>query len=216
MGGLDLYFVKHGGVFWHEIEKTACHWFVSAFAIAFLVILSSPCMAASSGPGKCGSFAYRNKPIHPALVHEFEPFISDHVAPVTVRLNVTAAYGSNEYFYPVEKLAGDRIGYENNGETFSYHVIGCAAGRYILRTYDNAGGSGIFESVLVVNLSSGTTFGPDGTHVTPATFLTVSRRIPLGDRDAASVRLDGNTLVIGKSSYRHSSLRIDLSVSQKP
>ena len=41
-------------------------------------------------------FTYRGKAIHPGLVNEFEPWISD-LNPVTIVVDVSASYDSNEY-----------------------------------------------------------------------------------------------------------------------
>jgi len=43
-------------------------------------------------------FTYNKQSIHPGLIAEFNPWISDSWKPVTISVDVSVAYGANEYF----------------------------------------------------------------------------------------------------------------------
>ena len=163
----------------------------------------------------CGPFEYAGKPINPALVREFEPYVSDGVPPITVKLNVSAATGTNEYFEPAQEVRHGEIGDNHDGPHFTYRVVGCANGTYALRTFTRSEGSGIFQSLLLVRMSREPAYDADGVSRSPQTFLTVQRRLVLGDRDTAEITVDGSILKIGTSRYRDRVLRIDLGQSQR-
>src|SRR5262249_23770291 len=42
-------------------------------------------------------FTFNGKPVHPLLIKQFEPWVSDPRPPITVELNLTAASDSNQY-----------------------------------------------------------------------------------------------------------------------
>lgn len=192
-------------------KRTSPPSIVFAGLLLVLAALTSGCSAMQAqSPSACHSFSYRGEPIQPALVQEFEPYVSDDVAPITVMVNVSAAQNTNEYFYPVTVLDNGQVSYAKGQTRFSYQVIGCSGGDYVLRTYDSGGGSGVFESVLIVSLEAKNAYGKDGLTQHKSLFMTVNRRIPLGDRDTARVTLQGDVLTIGKSRYRKTPLTITL------
>jgi hypothetical protein len=182
-----------------------------AIAINAGLLFPTPLLAAlSASASACSPFEYQGKPINPALVRAFEPFVSDDVPPITVKLNVSAAQDSNEYFQKFETSRSGEIGYENGGNRFAYKLVGCAKGTYVLRTFASSEGSGIFQSLLLVRMKQELAYDADGQSRSLQTFLTVQRRLVLGDRDTAKASLAGSTLTISKSRYRDHVLNIDL------
>ena len=149
-------------------------------------------------------FAYRGKAVPPALVHEFDPWLSDDRAPIKVTVNVSAAFDSNEYFGEVSR---DKTGLVSaktrDGGTYSYRRLGVLPGQvHVLRTFDSGGGSGEFQALLFVQFHLSKAYLADGLRKENQLFMTVLRRYPLGDRDTASVVVEKGKVVVGTSSYR--------------
>lgn len=174
-----------------------------------LLAITSAASAGAHAPA-CPAFEYHGKPINPALVQEFEPLVSDDVPPITVKLNVSAAEDTNEYFNEPKKSEDGEIGYDDGDTHFAYRVIGCANGTYALRTFASSEGSGVFESLLLVRLSEAKAYDADGQDRSKQTFLTMQRRLSLGDRDGAKINLKATTLTVGPSRYRDKPLQIEL------
>lgn len=97
------------------------------------------------------TFKLNGKPIHPKLIQEFEPWLSDG-SPVTISVDVLAAYGTNEYFEGDIKLEEDRVTYgAEDHATFTYKWLGrLQNGLHVLIASDWGGGSGIFMNLLFV------------------------------------------------------------------
>ncbi|MBF0252646.1 MAG: hypothetical protein HQL29_02420 [Candidatus Omnitrophica bacterium] len=104
------------------------------------------------------TFTLEGKPLHPKLIWEFEPWLSDG-SPSTIVVDVLAAKGSNEY-YEDDIITEEGIhSYKaEDNTTFTYKWLGrLNNGLHVLRTADWGGGSGVFISLILVkfDLDSG-------------------------------------------------------------
>jgi hypothetical protein len=107
-------------------------------------------------------FAFRGKPINPLAIHELLPWLSDTL-PGPVAVDIAGTYGSNRYSGQYTKgkdgtvsidLKAEGRSSAENGPTagyLRYKRLGVLAnGIQVLRTWENAGGSGLFNSLLLV------------------------------------------------------------------
>ena len=97
------------------------------------------------------TFKLGGKPLHPKLIQEFEPWLSDGI-PITVSVDVLAAEGTNEYFESDIEKKGGRYTYRAEENTsYTYTWLGrLQNGLHVLKTADYGGGSGIFVQLLFI------------------------------------------------------------------
>ncbi len=149
-------------------------------------------------------FTIRGRPVHPGLIERFDRWESDSAEPAVVSVDALAAAGSNEY-------SDEAVTVEDDGHVtivkasgqgyFKYKWLGTVApGVHVVEISANGGGSGIFETLLVLRATAGTGHGPDGPY--PQLLLSLVQFFPLGDRDDGSVTVRPHAITIGKSRYR--------------
>lgn len=101
-------------------------------------------------------FTYRGKAIHPRAVKDLTSWVADPL-PGPVAIDVAGTFDTNRYFGDYEiredKYVFIDLTQESIEDTgwFSYQYLGrLLNGLHILRTSDNGGGTGIFQSLLLV------------------------------------------------------------------
>jgi hypothetical protein len=102
------------------------------------------------------SFSYRGVQIHPKLVKEFECWISD-LNPVTIAVDVAAAFDSNEYCedtYKNGKYFATRID-DGKAECGYKRIRTTRDGVHVLHTYESGQGTGVFRSEIWVRFEIG-------------------------------------------------------------
>ena len=109
------------------------------------------------------SFTYRGQPIHPKLVKEFQSLVSDG-NPVTLAVDVSAAFDTNEYTDEVDDLSNGMVSFKDEEGRFSYRRSGFkkSEGAHVLETWDGSTGSYVGTSCLWVRFEIGQSFYPDG------------------------------------------------------
>jgi hypothetical protein len=149
-------------------------------------------------------FRFHGKPIHPLLVKQFEPWKSDERPPITVEVNLTAAWDSNEYAAEFKTDTNKVVSVSlPEGSSYAYQHLGkLRDGIHVLRSFDSGGGSGVFEAILFVRFRTSLAYLADGVKQGQQVFLQVVRRYPLGDRDGAEVVVEPDQVIVGKSRYR--------------
>ena len=83
------------------------------FLIGVFLVFSGA-FPAEAGPSSAWSplveanndFTFKGQPIHPGLIREFQNWLSDYRPPITVTLDVGAAYDTNEYSDAVTAING--------------------------------------------------------------------------------------------------------------
>ena len=167
-----------------------------------LSLLSQSLAGSPENPDQ--EFRFHGKPIHPLLIKQFEPWISDARPPITVEVNLTAAWDSNEYATGFKTDSNGIVSVSlPEGASYAYRHLGrLRDGTHVLRTFDSGGGSGVFEAILFVRFRTSLAYLADGVKQGEQIFLGVVRRYPLGDRDGAEVVVKPDHVIVGKSRYR--------------
>lgn len=175
---------------------------------ALIIFQASLCLLSrvageNSGASDTG-FRFHDKPLHPLLIKEFEPWISDERPPITVEVNVTAAWDSNQYATEFETDSNALVSVKlPEGGSYAYRHLGkLSDGTHVLRTFYSGGGSGSFEALLFARFRTSLSYLADGVKQREQVFLRVVRRYPLGDRDEAEVIVKPEEVIVGKSRYR--------------
>ncbi|GEM_PF-2058052 len=191
--------------------SSARAFFSTAVIVAGLVV-PSVSWALSAGSAKAAgscdrAFMFDGAPVSAQVIAAFEPFISDRTPPIVTEINLSAARHSNEYAAQTRLGPRGQVMADMSDKHYAYRVVGCAHDTFVLETeHAPTGGSAVFKSVLFVRLDTRQAYGAAGQHLSRQTFVSVTRRIPMGDRDTASVTLQGDELRIGSSRYRDESL----------
>jgi hypothetical protein len=155
-------------------------------------------------------FAYRGKPIHPLAIRELLPWLSDRL-PGPVAIDVAGTYDSNRYSgrYTTAKDGTVSIDLSPEGGSaapdgptagyFKYRRLGVLAnGIQVLRTWENAGGPGLFNSLLLVRCIVDDEYRGDGSRRYRLVIWQVGE-CTLGDRYSGliEVQRQSNRIRIG-------------------
>lgn len=142
------------------------------------------------------TFHYGGKPIHPTIIKQFEPWLSDSLSS-TVSMDLGAAMGSNQYDQDDVSEGKDHVITAKlpNYHTYAYQFDGMLEnGLDIVRTWSRSNtGTGVFENLYVLRASNATGYTADGKPY-PRLLLTVVRAFPLGDRASVTVQLKKNRI----------------------
>ncbi len=146
------------------------------------------------------SFTFRGKPVQPRAIEDLTTWISDkHPGPVAIDMEGTD--DSNRYYGDVEQQDGT-TGFHRpstgkevfDGAGFFYRHVGrLPNGVHVLKTIDNGGGSGVFESVLLVKFVNEIVYDDSGRGCRRVVMKQMGE-IPLGDRVNAQVKVIGNKI----------------------
>ena len=149
-------------------------------------------------------FTYFGKPIHPALLNEFECWVSDQ-NPVTLAVDVSAAFDTNEYGQPVTRSPLGTTYETTHGEEvrrrcyYSYERIGALEDNvHVLKTANYGGGTGVFIGLLLVRFELSRGYYQDGAPYDRLVMRLV-RDWPLGDRFNGTVRVLSDRVVVRRS-----------------
>jgi len=176
---------------------------IASITICALLIVSGRSFA--EGADQPGSdFRFHGQPIHPLLIKQFEPWISDERPPITVEVNVSAAWDSNQYAESFKTETNGVVSVKlHEGGSFAYQHLGALNdGTHVVRTSYLGGGSGSFEALLFVRFRTSSSYLADGMKQGEQIFLRAVRRFPLGDRDDGMVLVKQDQVIVGKSRYR--------------
>ncbi len=131
------------------------------FVFLFLLAIVSPCLASPQLDEANAKFTYQGKPIHPFLLKEFSNWESDCRPPMTVTVDVAAAFESNKYYQDDVKKTEDwwfaqKSADDIHYESFEYKWLGkMANGIHVLEVGDSGGGSGTFMDLMFIKFSEG-------------------------------------------------------------
>lgn len=147
------------------------------------------------------SFVHHDKIIHPLVIKRMTAELCD-TYPVVRSVDLRAAMQSDEYSVPFQVTNDWAVTHFDHGY-FGYVYMGrSSSGTHVVRTYDGGGGSGVFQSILLIKREH-RPFISDGKAIAHD-CLVLTGRYGLGDRDPAKVIIDGDNLVIrGSNIYSH-------------
>ena len=154
-------------------------------------------------------FTCGGKPIHPGLVHEFMPWMSDGL-PTTVAVDLLPSVDSNEFNEDDVKIRAAWIECDLREElsavgvrpSFGYQRSGILAdGTQVLRTYYCGGGSGTFMCLMLIRFDTEKAFDLG---MKPYTRLLMKLvcLYALGDDDDAKVQVLKDRVIVGRSKCR--------------
>lgn len=152
-----------------------------------------------------GHFTYNKQPIHPGLVAEFNPWMSDTWKSVTISVDLLSAYGTNEYFEDNVKIKENGYIYlqkDEESEYFYYKWLGkLNNGLHVLEVGEGGGGSGVFMGLMIVKFEKSSGFTPGGQKY-DRLLMSIVRNESLGDRDDGKITVLPDKVILGKSKNR--------------
>jgi hypothetical protein len=155
------------------------------------------------------NFTVSGKPIHPALVYEFMPWLPDN-EPITVAVDLLAARRSGEYSELAVAVREGWIECEvtsfrpvtEDVRMFGYKRWGVLSdGTQVLYTYYSSGGTGAFCYLMFVRLETENTSDLH-TKLRARLIMKVIGIYSLGDRDDGTVQVLPDRVIVGPSKYR--------------
>ncbi len=186
------------------------------YAIGALVMLSlvsaiampSDATAASSNliEEANKSFTYLGKPIHPFLMQKMQNWLSDDRPPITIAVDVKAAYDTNEFsndsikteegWYRAERE--EEYGDVREYEMCSYKWHGKLGDKlHVVEFGSSGGGSGFFMDLLLVQFREGT-ISREG-KIEDQLVMEIKGTYSLGDRYDGEIKVYPDRIVIPKS-----------------
>lgn len=140
-------------------------------------------------------FKYQGEPIHPKLVKEFTPWVSDE-KPITTSVDIAAAFKSNEYYASVISDKSGHVSFEDEDDSFSYIWLGKLDNEvHVVRTFDKMiGGSGIFQDLLFIKFNT-QEFDLNG-ETYEQTIMTLVKSYKLGDRTHPEIKILSDSVII--------------------
>jgi hypothetical protein len=139
--------------------------------------------------------------VHPRIVEELVGWLSDSAAAIT-SIDLRAGNDSNRFFGAFEiRTGGDGTWVEQrhaDGGYFAYrHVATTPAGTHILRCAWSGGGTGTFNSILLVAVEADTVLDGSAKRFRTRLLLRSVGSIGLGDRYAGRVTYGNGVLRVG-------------------
>jgi len=184
---------------------------------------ASPALCAYS-PQVDARFRYDGDFIHPACVWHMLTDVAD-VLPCVAAVDVAGCQESNRFSIRRTQDGWlkwkDESGRVHDGwvtwkdesrfgtGSFEYKHLGVLPnGIHVLLTQWSGGGSGIFRDLLFVRAKDSRVYEEGSAR--NRTLLVCVGQCGLGDRDEGTVRLVGNSVILGKSQYRERDVALDL------
>lgn len=149
-------------------------------------------------------FTYRGMAVHPRAIQDLCSWVADRL-PGPIAIDVAGTFDSNRYFgdYKIQDNGNVFIDLtqhllEDKG-WFSYKHLGrLANGLHVIRTFDNGGGTGEFQSILLVQFRLDYEYEDNGKR---RSVLVMRRRgqFGIGDRYNGKIKLDArrNRITVG-------------------
>jgi len=165
-------------------------------------------------------FKFKGKLINPRVIQLFEGWESDSGVPIVTSADISAAYGTNQFFDDDVKYGPKGATYKESSSdntsdpsTFGYEWIGrLQNGDQVVETTSGGGGGTLVEhTLLILKCSMGKGWRPTGHGSDPSRLLeskapsaesysrlllTVERYYIIGDRVAADYSIHGNSLTV--------------------
>jgi hypothetical protein len=153
------------------------------------------------------NFTFNGNPIHPAIIHAFEGWISD-AGPIVVAVDVASAEGTNQYSRPVyrhQDFVGCTLPDTEPEESYGYRWVGrMADGTHVVRGTLMTGGTGKFETLFFFRFSVDDGYAVPGPSRQQRVILNVTGWHSLGDRADPQVTIvDDHVDVIPQSAFEN-------------
>jgi len=150
------------------------------------------------------TFTYKGKLLHPRAIKDLTSWVADPL-PGPIAIDVEGTYDTNRYFGEYTKREDGLIfidlkqKYVELEGWFGYEYLGrLANGFHVLRIFDNGGGTGVFQSLLLVECIVNYEYKIDGSR---REMLVLQRRgeFGIGDRYDGEIKIEPkeNAITIG-------------------
>jgi len=147
-------------------------------------------------------FTVGGEPVPPEIFRDMGDGDLADSGSVVVTIDVKAATGSNLYADPIKRSGAWVVQTRQDPNDRSltqeqaYRFIGVTANKLLVAvTSYSGGGSGVFYSLHILTAERGGGFDSDGKRYERLNVTTI-RSVPLGDRWAGEVKIDGNTIAV--------------------
>jgi hypothetical protein len=145
-------------------------------------------------------FDFRRRPIHPACVIMLSAELSDSL-PAVAAVDVEGCTDTQQHPAAFTMRDGWITMDLNDGGRFAYRRVGVSTGgTHVLHTQFSAGGTGVFEDLLLVR------FHRDRVQLNgkfrDRLVMNSIGSFTLGDRDDGEIKFDNNKVIVGRSRYR--------------
>jgi hypothetical protein len=147
------------------------------------------------------SFTLRGKPIPPEIFRDFGDGNLADSASIWTSVDLDAAVGSNLYFDPIRTngawtVQGRAAGNGREAEETAYRYIGTTKnGLLVVVASYNGGGTGVFHTLHILDLSPARAFDDEGKVATRIALANL-RSVPLGDRWDGDATISGDEVRI--------------------
>ncbi len=147
-------------------------------------------------------FTFAGKPIHPAVIHLFDPEIADD-NPDIIAVDIREAQDGSLAASPVTVHTNGAVSATAPDPDFptrcEYERLGVLAdGTQVVKTEWNGGGSGVFEHLLLLRFEIAGWHHYDGT-LDWQLVLRVVTLLPLGDHDEGAITVEPDRVIVGPS-----------------
>lgn len=167
--------------------------------ISLLVSISVRALSAYTSPSDeeieltKKTFKFKNQWIHPKIIHEFLPLVSDANIPLISAIDIAAAADTNRFFGRVDQKDGN-ISYKNeDGTVTSYEWKGLLKnGMHILLVKESGDGTMISNSLVVFSFAKKSSIYETKSKYTQL-LLQIERFVALGDRARTKIEITGNS-----------------------
>jgi hypothetical protein len=141
------------------------------------------------------NFTYKSKPVHPRAIQDLVSWVADPL-PGPIAVDVEGTFETNRYFGDYETRENGLIYIDLKQKIleqegwFAYQYLGrLANGFHVLRTFDNGGGTGVVQSLLLVECLIDFEYKDDGSR---RALLVIKRRgeFGIGDRYSGEIKLE--------------------------
>jgi hypothetical protein len=160
-------------------------------------------------------FTYKDRPIHPGLIAEFNGLLSDPWNPIITSLDIAAAYDTNQYQNSDVRINENGLVFlqrDGKDNYFCYEWLGkLNNGLHVVEIWDGVGGcSGVFMSLFFVKFEKGYGLTPEGQRH-ERLLMTIVRNAIVGDRDDGKITVLPDKVILGKSKYRNRPVVLEFS-----
>lgn len=142
------------------------------------------------------TFKYKNSWIHPLIIHEFLPWMSDYSVPLITGIDVAAATGTNRFFGKIIAKENLVSATDDKRNTTQYEWLGrLKNGMHAIVVSESGDGSMVAKTLAIFSLQK-----RPSTNETGKTYnrleLTIERFVILGDRGVSTISLKENSILV--------------------
>jgi hypothetical protein len=147
-------------------------------------------------------FTLQGQPIHPSVIGELTPWLSDR-KPTTTAVDLLSAVGSNRYFAPDIERRGEWLSARDGRASESYRFIGRLDNDLLAVLFaESGGGSGVFVTLLFLDVVADHAVDHEGQVYDRINLVGVQQN-SFGDRWNGAISINGNTVVAEGTDMAH-------------